>query len=198
MSVIEDGTGTGTVAKVNNTNRLYTDAVNRSQSQQAILQGNGYNVNTGPITLTSANESAVFYFKYTGNRILIIKEILAIVGGTTGGSGEGILSIIKNPTTGTIISSAVDVNNNVNRNFASANTLSALAYKGDEADTITNGITFANSSRSSFGTVIAFDADIIVLEKGNSIGVNFTPPTSNTSQEIRIALSVFEEIADVT
>mgnify|MGYP001088378524 FL=1 len=33
----------------------------RTQSQQAVIDGKGYNINTGSITLTNATESALLY-----------------------------------------------------------------------------------------------------------------------------------------
>ena len=36
-----------------------------------------------------------------------------------------------------------------------------------------------------------FDAEIIVLQKGNSIAVEYTPASGNTSQEIKVAVTCF-------
>lgn len=195
--VIEDGTGRGFKAKVDSNKRLHVDSSGRSQDQQAALLGDSYNVNTGTITLTSANESGIFYLKYTGDNPLVIKEILAIIGSTTNGTGDGEIVILKNPTTGTVISDATVVETASNRDFSSANTLEALVYKGAEAKTLTNGDVFASSTRSSFGAVVAFDASIMVLRKGNSIGVKYTPPSGNTSQTIKIAVTCFVEDSEL-
>lgn len=195
--IIKDGAGTGNQTKVDDNKRLHVDASSRNQDQQAALLGNSYNINTGSITLTSDSESAVLYIKYTGEKSFIIKEILGIITNSTGGTGEASMSIIKNPSTGTIISGASDVDTNENRDFSSANIIDGVAYKGAEGNTLTNGSVFASTTRTAFTAPIAFDASIIVLRKGNSIGVKFTPPSGNTSQSIKVAVTCFESETDV-
>ena len=73
---IIDGSGDEYRAKVDNRHRLFTDAISRSQLEYAVLTGNGYNVSTGNIALTTDGESALGYFKYTGENTVVIKEIL--------------------------------------------------------------------------------------------------------------------------
>ena len=194
---IENGVGNGYRAKVDSTFRLHTDAVSRSEREQAVLLGNCFNISTGPVTLTSANASAVFYMCYEGEVPFVIEEILVILGGTTGGAGDALIEILKNPSTGTIVSNAVAVNTNTNRDFSSSNVLSGSFYKGTEADTITNGDTFAKTTRNSFGTVVAFDGAPIVLRKGNSIAIKYTPPAGNTSQTCTVAMTALEEETEV-
>lgn len=194
--IIQDGTGTKFKAKVDKDARLHVNSVIRTQSQQAILLGYGYNVGSGVVTLTDASESGVFYLKYNGNNIFVIREILAILG-STDGSGNGTVRIYKNPTTGTLISNKTAVSTNENRDFSSSNTLDANIYKGQQGATITDGTNFATTSRSNFSSPIDFDADLIVLRKGNSIAVSYQPPTSNTSQTAIIACTCFEETATI-
>ena len=194
---IEDGTGNGNRARVDSDKRLHVNSVSRTQLEQAVLLGQAYNVSTGSMTLTSANESAVGYFKYNGNDPLIIKEILVILGDSNG-TGSGLIKLIKNPTAGTIISNAVNVSAAINRDFGSANVLDANAYKGAEGDTITGGTTFAITSRNENAQVVTFDAAPIKLRKGNSIAVTYTPPSGNTSQSVVVAGTVFVETATVS
>lgn len=197
MNVIIDGTGKGSRAKVDADFRLHVDSVSRDQDQQSALKGTSFNINTGTITLTSANESGVFYITYTGDEAMIIKEILVIVGTTTGGGGDAEVKILRNPTAGTIVSNATNVETNANRDFSSSNQYPGVVYKGDEGNTLTGGTDFASTTRSSFGTVISFDASVIVLKKGNSLGVKYTPPAGNTSQTIKVAVTAFEETVEV-
>jgi len=194
---IEDGTGNAYRAKVDSTKRLHTDSVARTEREQAALLGNCYNVSTGPITLTSANASAVFYFCYEGSVPFVIEEILVILGGTTGGSGDATVEILKNPSAGTLVSNAVAVDTNENRDFSSSQVITGNLYKGAEGYTITDGVNFAKTTRNSFGTVISFDAAPIVLRKGNSIAVRYTPPASNTSQSCTVAMTGLEEEAEL-
>ena len=194
---IQDGSGKGYEAKVDNENRLHTDSVSRDQSLQAALKSNSYNISTGVITLTSGDESGVFYIKNNEDNPLVIKEILVIPGATTGGSGNALITIKKNPSAGTLISGASAVSTNVNRDFGSAKSLTADVYKGAEGNTVTDGSNFAASSRDTFDSPITFDASIIVLRKGNSLAVTFEPPTGNTSQTVIVACTCFIETADV-
>lgn len=201
MSIeIKDGTGLGYRVKVDSDKRLHVNAVTRSQDEQAALLGEAYNMSTGSISLTSDTESALAYINYTGDDPLVIKEILIIPGATTGGSGNALISIKKNPTSGTIISGAVEFSAINNRDFSSSNNLSndASIYKGAEANTLTGGSTFAITTRSNFDAPIAFDAANIILRKGNSIGVSVTPPTGNTSQTWVVAITAFIETATVS
>jgi hypothetical protein len=194
---IGDGTGNGYETKVDSENRLHVDSVSRSQIQQAALKSNAFNINTGSITLTSANASGIFYIKNNEGSPLVLNEILVIIGATTGGSGDALIEIIKNPTTGTLISGATDVDSTCNRDFGSAKILTADQYKGAEGNTITDGEIYASTTRSSFGTLVEFNSSTIVLRKGNSLAVRYTPPASNTSQDVTVAVTSFLETAEL-
>jgi hypothetical protein len=185
---IKDGAGTGYSVKVNGNNRLYTNSVTVSEDYQATKIGNSYNINTGVITLTDAADTPIIYFKNNEEQSFHITAIAVGVGPSTGGSG-GIpkITVIRNPTTGTIISSTpTDVDINSNRNFGSSNTLDVLAYKGATGDTMTDGsdhiIFFQTSSGRLFATIDE------VIPKGSSLGVKFDPQASNTSQDVYVAL----------
>lgn len=195
---ITDGTGEGFEAKVDRDNRIYTQAVTRTELTNAILNGNGYNLTTGLIELTSDSQSALGYIKNNSEFPLVFQELLFIINASSGGTGNSLISIVKNPTTGTIITSA-DTNVSVtNRNFGSSKTINGDIYKGAEGVTITDGSNFATSTRdASFADVVTFDAAPIVLERGNSIGVTFTPPSGNVSQNVVLAATCFVETLEI-
>jgi hypothetical protein len=188
MVTILDGTGSGNEAAVDKNNRLQVLAISEGYSIEAAIQGENYNLNTGSISLTSSNKSAVFYLKNNEDKAFIIEDIIVILGASTGGTGDLVVDVVRNPSTGTIISNAVDVDIVANRNFGSNRPLTADSYKGVEGDTITDGSDFADTTRSSAGTVIHFDSDVIILPKGSSIGINITPQASNTSMNVKIAI----------
>lgn len=185
---ILDGKGTGNKAQVCDKNRLQTFAISESLSIDAAQNGENFNINTGAITLTSASESAVLYLKNNEDKDFVIEDVIVILGASTGGTGDLTIELIRNPTTGTIISGATDVDVIGNRNFGSSKTLTSDVFKGAEANTLTNGTLFADTTRSSASTVVHFDADVIVLPKGTSIGVNVTPQPSNTSMSVKVAI----------
>lgn len=195
--IIKDGAGGGYGALVDKNNRLHTESVAREVLTEAVFQGDGYNFNTGEMTLTSANESAVGYFNYTGDSPFVITEIIFIVGSTAGGSGQGEAKIYRNPTGGTIVDNAVPIDVSANRDFSSSKTIDGLIYKGAEGYTTTGGTIFADSTRTSFGAVITFDAAPVILRKGNSLSVSWTPPAGNTSQTVKIAATGYMSTSDV-
>ena len=192
---ILDGTGAGWGARVDNRFRLHTDSVTRTQSQQAILLGEGFNISTGSITLTSANQSAVFYIENDSNTDLVIKEIGIALGTSTGGAGIATIALSAKATAGTIISNATAVTTNFNRNLGSTKAIDGNVFKGIEGATLTGGTSAGSTSRSSFVDPIIFDADIFVLPKGMSIGVFVTPQSGNTSQSCVVFATVFYETA---
>jgi hypothetical protein len=161
------------------------------------LEGNGYNINSGIITLTTAAESALLYVKSTDSKIFIVKEIIVSLSNSTGGSGTGTLRVYRNPTTGTIISGASPANVN-NRAFYSQTSFGGQAFKGATGNTITSPTTpFLSTTRSTFTEPIPLDAEILALGQGNSIGVSWQPPAGNTSQTAIVLLIGAFKVADI-
>lgn len=186
---IEDGTGTGRKVRVNLNNEMITRAVSSSEQAEATENAVAYNINTGLITLTSASESALLYLKNNENRDLHVTSIIVILGPTANGVATDTtrLRVYRNPTAGTIVSDATDVDDNSNRNFGSSKTLTADAYKGDEAKTITDGGVHIESLITP-GNRVFFSVDEF-LTKGDSIGVSLEPNDSNTSMKVMIAIA---------
>jgi hypothetical protein len=135
MAIITDGTGTGGAAKVNGDNRLYVDAITTTIQADANEKGNAYNLNTGVINLSSGSETAVMYLKNTDpTKLLHITAFAVGLGPSTGGVSTEIpkITIIRNPTAGSILSTPTNIDINSNRNYGSSNTLTVDAYKGEE------------------------------------------------------------------
>lgn len=188
MMVENGGGGHQAYAKVDVNNRLHVLSVSEGFNIEAAILGDNFNINSGTITLTSANKSGVFYFKNLEAKPFVIEDVLVITGASTGGSGDMQVDILQNPTTGTVIDNAVAAQTIANRNFGkTSSTLSADVFKGAEASTFTNGILFADTTRTS-ASVIEFDADVMILPKGSSLGVEVTPPAGNTSMMVKIAV----------
>lgn len=188
MSVIEDGVGTSSKLKIDVNNRAHTRSVIATEYHDSTEEGDAYNINTGTITLTTANDSAVLYAKNNEERELHVTGIVVGLGPTTGGSGGiPVITIERNPTGGTIVSGATDVSINSNRNFGSANTLSVDAYKGDgTALTLTGGTDHLIAYQTTSGRLfLALDE---ILVKGTSIGVRIDPQAGNTSMDCYVAL----------
>lgn len=188
---IQDGTGSGYRAQVTDGNKLLTQSVTESQADHHSEVGKRFNINTGDITLTgNATTSAVLYFKNNEDQDFHVTIVVFNLGNSTGGTGDTLIELIKNPTAGTIVSNAVAVSVNSNFNFGSALDLSATAYKGAEGYTLTDGTVFA-STRSASNGRIALTLGDIIIPKGSSIGIKYTTQASNSSQKCQFAISGF-------
>lgn len=188
---IEGGkTGVNTLV-IDSDGKAEVRAVTETEAQWATERGDAYNINSGKIGLTSSSDSAVLYFKNEENSVFIVEAIVFGIGsaGTTTDVSE--ITVIRNPTTGTIIESTpTDADmNGINKNFGSSKTFgtSTVAYKGAEAETFTNGDDFALIFASSTVPRTAVPLDI-ELQKGNSIGFNVNTYTSSGTTQVYIAI----------
>jgi len=189
---LKDGTGTGNKAQVDGNNQIHVLAVTDTAIQDAVVKGNAYNINTGTIGLTTSTASAVLYFKndespVNGESSIIVDAIAVGIGDGGTKDEKAVITVIKNPTTGTIIDNATAVDMKVNRNFGSSNELSStsLAYKGAEGYTFTNGTDFAQFYQT--GTRGYYNIDTR-LGKGSSIGVKIDTQTSAGTTDVYVAL----------
>ena len=190
--IVNDGTGTGNKAKVHS-NRLFTSSVIQDISGFSAKAGDSYNINTGDITLTTATISAGLYLKNNEDRNLVIKTLIFLLGNSTGGTGDLVVSVLRNPTVGTIVSGASNVDILSNRNYGSSQILSVDAYKGAEGNTFTDGETSFLSRLAGDSRFYLINTGDLILVKGSSIGIQVTPQASNTSMTIQLALSVYLE-----
>jgi hypothetical protein len=191
--IIENGVGDSKKARVDSNNNLHTFSVDRTAIQAATRKGNSYNLNTGLIGLTSATESAVLYFKndeapVNGESSFVVDSIAIGIDNEGTTTGMSLITVIRNPTAGTIVDNATAVAMNANRNFGSSNTLSSttLAYKGAEGNTFTDGTDIAQFLQSP-GTRGFYTLDF-ELTKGSSIGVKIDTDTSSGTTNLYVAL----------
>jgi len=188
--IIHNGVGNGNKARVTKDNRLDTNAINENQIDHAAELGDRYNLNTGDINLTSANESSVFYLKNNEDKDLYVASLIYNLGTSTGGSGDWVIDVYRNPTAGTVVSDATAVEMNSNQNFGSNKTLTADVYKGDEAKTLTDGDKTISTRSPSNGRIL-ISLGALVIPKGTSLGIKITPPASNTSVNVQVAAACF-------
>ena len=187
--IIQDSS-TGATAKVSVNNRLQVHSITTSEASTAATEGDGYNINTGLITLTDAAESGVLYIQNNEDRDLQIEFLEMILAPSTGGAITDAtrVRVYRNPTGGTLISGAVLVSNNQNRNFGTNRTLTADTYKGATGNTIIGGDVimevFVIPSEREF---LSID---MTLTKGDSIAVSYEPNDSNTSMKCMAAAIV--------
>lgn len=168
---IDDGTGTGFQAKVNTGNRLEVQSVTRSEHLQATEEGRSYYFSTGHIALTTtASYTGLLYIKNNSATNLHLYSI------RTCGEVLSHWQFTKNPTTGTLISGAVD-GGAENADFTSANIFTGDVFKGADGNTITDGVVFQTTIQSiGHSTLEPFGA--LVLKPGNSISIEVKPSAS--------------------
>lgn len=189
--MIKDGTGGGYQAKVTSTHRLYVNGVTEDIASHHTFLGESYNINTGTITLSSANKSAVLYIKNNESEPLVINSFIYLLGNSDS-TGDTLVNIERNPTGGTIVSGASSVTP-INRDFGSNNSLTVDSYKGAEANTLTGGTVAIGSIFASSGRYVV-TVGAVILRKGNTLGVTVTPPPSNTDMDIQIAVSCYRAV----
>jgi hypothetical protein len=195
---IRDGKGTGKEVKVTPDNRLSTAAITETEAALATSLGTRFNINTGTVTLTNASNTSLLYVKNNENNDMIVTAIIYLLGTSTGGSGDATVDIIRNPLAGDIVTNANDVDILQNFNFGSTRTLAADTFKGATGETLlSGGNVIVSSLLSTPAGRIFIGLDEIVIPKGSTIGINYTPPTGNTSQGIQVALVSYVKTFEV-
>jgi hypothetical protein len=197
-STIIDGSGSGYAAKVDKNLRVHALAVSSTISQTSGISGDTYNINTGTIALTTASQTAVLYLKNNTDNDVYIDAIGFLLGNSTNGTGDVSLEVIKNPTTGTIITNAVSASIVENKNAGSSKVLDADVYKGVEGDTVTNGTDWYNSLLAGAARSYVIATGTIIIKSGNSVSINITPQTSNTAMNVQVFMSVVESNGSIS
>ena len=188
---IKDGTGKSYLAAVSSDNKLRVRAISETRNQHAVEIGNAYNINTGDIGSLATGESAILWFK---NNEEADFSVDAIAVGIKDASGNDIhtVTVVRNPTAGTIVSGATAVAMNENRNFGSAASLStSLAYKGADTLTMTDGEDIAQFYMNESGRLFA-TVDFVV-PKTKSIGIKIDLNLSSGTATVYAALIGHQE-----
>ena len=188
---ILDGTGNGYRAKVNVEGQVNTFSVTRSELSSSLEHGKAWNLGTGYLTLTSANASDILYIKNTGTLPLVIDLYVVLSRVSTGGSGDLLIDILRNPTAGTVVSDANNASA-VNMNFGSSEQPNALFYKGGEGKTLTGNDAVIRSKTTADNRWLA--GVLTELPKGSSLGFRVTPPVGNTSMDLEVIVEIYEEL----
>lgn len=194
---IKDGTGTGSVAKVDSGNRLAVRAVSENTADHAAEFGQRFSLNTGTLTLTSANESSVFYVKNQQSNNLWVDSLFVSLGISTGGTGPCDISVYFKTTSGTIVSDATAVEIAANMHLGSAGTMDVSdIFKGGEGKTQVGGVK-SMSSLIPQNTSSSIIQHRIVIPVGQTLVIAITPPASNTSLAIQAGINLAVSTVDV-
>jgi hypothetical protein len=178
--MIQDGTGHGFLAEVDSGNHLKVKSTVISnvrevsdQSQQAFIVASDFVALT-----TTGSFNGILYIKNTStDKKLYIETIRACARPTTttAASNSSEWRIIKNPTTGTLISdvNAADTNN---MNFASGITFSGDTYAASgDGKTVTDGTNFAQFINMMPGHSLEIYGGALELSSGNSLAITCKP-----------------------
>lgn len=188
---IKNGRGNGGyTAAVDSQGRLTTTASTETELQDAAENSAMWNLETGYLALSNDSASGVLYLKNTGTEDLLVSLYVILAKASTGGSGDLLVEILKDPSAGTVVSDA-SVANPVNMNFGSTANPSALYYKGGQGKTIT-GHTNALVSKTTADNRLLLGT-FTVLPQGASLGIRLTPPPGNTSMDVNTIIELYEE-----
>lgn len=164
---IQDGTGTGRTAAVDADFKLETHAITASETTFAAVCTRAYNLNTGNIILTDGSESTIMYFKNNEAKDFLMTALAIGVGTLPSPTESTVVTMIRNPTAASF-STAIDQNQN--RNFGAAQTLSADVYKGAQGATLTGGNAIAQFFTK--GGSRLFAGIDFAIPKGTALGLN--------------------------
>lgn len=182
----------GNVATVDEQGRVHAFSISETLQEEASVKGDSYNINTGSMAFSNDLEAGVLYLKNNGDRNIVVVSIGLLMGNSTAGTGDALLTVLRNPTTGTVVSDQIAPAINVNKNFGSSKTLPADVYKGGQGKTFTDGTDAYYSLLPGAARSYAISTGGIQLPKGSSVGIKLTPPTGNTSMNAQVFLAVIE------
>ena len=171
--MIDDGKGSGRRAAVNTNNKLETQAVTipeiaflSAEKEQAWI------IATGFVALTTTGSfNGLVYLKNTSTKPLHIESIRTC----STGSGYSQVKVIKNPTTGTLISEANDAAV-TNANLTSTAEFGGLSYTAaGDAKTVTDGSDTTQFTNMSPGHSIQHYQGAVVIGQGDSFALVVKP-----------------------
>ena len=171
-TTIEDGSGRGFSAKVDDENRLYTRSITESEFDYGTRKGRAYNINTLFYPITGSTEVPIIYFKNNEEKTITLAAWF--IGTSCATSANGILKMYTNPSSGTIISGGEDIAA-VNRLIGSSNTLDADIKKGGDGFTVAGYSSEPVLYQPQGATSRTFGNIQIAVEKGGSVVVNYDP-----------------------
>jgi len=186
---IQDGTGSNRKAKVDNSNRLSTSSVIRSEREEEAILGDAYILGSGFVELSAATPSAILYFKNDSDDDLVITRFLiGVRKNVTTVSENHVRGIIQqNPTGMSGGTGNPVVLNNVN--FGSSNTVDSTSEIGQEGAALTGGSAYLATVAAT--EILTSENASTILPKGSSIGVTIIPPSGTAvGNEIEVSVGI--------
>lgn len=196
MPQIQDGSGKGYWAKVDQFNRLHTAGTNRTEIEYvSINNGDAYSVTTTNYTFNSTNEHPWLYIKNQESNLVMFFDsiIYSYNGGDTNHNRTLIKRLYRNPPEPTANYESLNLNN---LNFGSVRVADSLAYAWDGGASDGMDIDLSNSrntltSTVQAGTLVLSDVEGMVLPYGTSVLVSFKPEEIGTAS---ISIKIFFKV----
>ena len=174
-TTIEDGSGKGFSVKVDAENRLYSRSITETEFDHAVRNGDSFNVNTEFLVITGSTEIPIMYLKNNEEEDVILSAWFV---GTDNNVGtptrNGLLRVYFNPTSGTLISSGVDVTP-VNRKGGSSGTIELDVKAGGDGFTAVGYDPTAVLFQTQGASSRAFGNVQLALSKGSSVVITYLP-----------------------
>ena len=204
--IIEDGTGSGCFAKVDNKKRQHVGSISRSERNSAITDDRAFLFGSTVIDYTVApngsgladlaNYEPVVVIKNTSDTDLIVSNIFLSNGASTGGTGSAYFTVWKNidddSVTGTDIFQQNSVCPVTNMKIGSSQGFEGEAYIGNGSTTTFSGGVALHTTIIRPDATNIVDVDIpFEVPKGQNLFFTLVPPASNTSMEIMLAITVY-------
>ena len=174
--IFEDGKGTGNKARVDANNRLHVQSNQETEELQAIVEGDGYTINTGELAYTAAG--TMLFISNNEDKDLVVSSIAVGLNNLGTHSDIPRITVERNTTGGDLgFSDNTAVAMNANRNFGSAKTLTADVYAGKSGGTSTGGtdamLFFQGPNGRLFATIN------LIVPKGQNIAITIDPKLSS-------------------
>lgn len=165
---------TGQSAQVSR-NRLHTFSLIEYPMESFSHTGDSFTIPTEFIALTTtASFTGIWYLTNTSVTHNIHVERIR-----TSSTVGTLWQVVKNPTTGTLISAGTAVTP-VNYNFSSGRTLSATVKKGVDAQTVTDGVWLEQWQTNVYDAKERQYDGAIILGAGNSLAILCKPSAAAT------------------
>ncbi len=183
---IADGSGKARFARVDDSLRVHTRAVNIEAIQQAVQDGDAYIALAAEFTLTSANTSSVFHLTNNGDRDIQIDSVTHWIGTSTGATTDFYFFHVEvNPGA----PSSSNVGAAANAKSGDSKTAEVTVLGGTEGSAFaTAGVMIRFPSKT---TRFHEQAILGTIAKGKTVGFSITPPVGNTNVTGHVTLRFY-------
>jgi len=187
--IIKDGTGSGSTAEVDSTNRLRTRAVSDTSTIEALQDGRSFFLGTGIVALTTDCASQLLHLQNCDCRDILLTQVIITFGESKNCAcviltGDYKSTLHVNATAGTLIccgACGFVINNNV----GSGLTACVIAKVGSEGSTIV-GIAATDLHPEAKRIILT---NLAIIPKGGSVSFGVIPPTGNASMDAQLGIA---------